>query len=140
MIRTKVIHPNTREQYEAAIIEAYEWALEEGGILIFNTVLARKDAGKVIAAHRGRQQIEKDAKSGKLSIGVARGQDYTLRGPRIAIFDGSDTDMKRIEAHFHDEWGEEGYSEIRSYTMTVDTHKDWTRTYNPEIIDRSQNS
>lgn len=140
MIRTKVIHLNTRERYEAAIIEAYEWVFEEGGVLIFDSVSRRKDASKIIVAHRGKQQVEKDAKSRKLAIGVAHGQDYVLRGPRIAIFDGSDTDMKRIEAHFQDEWDEEGYSEIRSYTMTVDTHKEWTRKYNPEVIDRSQDS
>ncbi len=137
MQRTKVVHQASRDQYEAALIEAYEWALEEGGIIIFDTVARRKEAGKVIVAHRGKKQVKRDVESGKLSVGVARGENYILRGPRIAVFDGTDTDMKRIEAHFEDEWDEEGYAEIRSFTKTSDTHKGWTRAYNPTVIDRS---
>ena len=137
MQRTKVIHLVTTDSYEEALVEAYEWVLEEGGTLIYD-LPSRKDAAKkAIIKKRGRQQVADDLKTGRMSIGVAYGERYSLRGPRIAIFDGSDTDMERIEAHFQDEWDEEGYSEIRSFTKTVDTHEIWTRKFDPDVIDRT---
>lgn len=134
MIRTKVIHQVTTESYDAALVEAYEWVREQGGTLIFDIPSRRKKAAGVIANSTGRETIKSDLNSNRVSIGVARGEDYLLQGPRIATFDCTDTDMKRIEAELINQYDDENVLELRSFTKTVDTHPNWTKTYEPETI------
>lgn len=139
MIRTKVVHSNTPKPYRAAIIEAYKWVAEEGGTLIFDLMSRKGEAASILAGSIGKLQVRNDLQSKRVRIGVARGQHYVLVGPRIAIFDGSNTDMSRIETLLDDEYYDSHIAELRSFTMTVDTHPKWTNKYAPIVIDRSSN-
>ena len=133
MERSIRIHEVTPEPFAEAVVEAYNWVMQEGGVLVFASIELRKRAKSILDGLYGSRKVEADLDTQRIHIGVAWGERYLIYGPRVAMFDCNDNDMKCLESNFDDDY-DGPVREIRSFARTVDTHKNWTRDYQPTVI------
>lgn len=132
MWRSISTHTVKPDDLQKAIADAYGWVCESGGTIIFGSKGLRKYARTVLPPLFGKHSIRDNPTSIPVLAGIARGERYLIQGPRVAIIDGGDLDMKRLEVSLSvDEYDDEFVEELRSYTKTIDTHPQWTAQYNP---------